>query len=102
MFLRLVLIYFLTIVICILKVPSLRSSCPNFVAYNNDSKAITDSQYFQQFLGRHGETFPSATTHLVDVDGDSDDDVQQVTERQAADQDVWSIAHALVLVDDPQ
>lgn len=43
-----------------------------------------------------------AVSHLVNVDGDSDDDVQQVTECQAADQNVGSIAHALVLVDDPQ
>lgn len=41
-------------------------------------------------------------THLVDIDRDPDYDVQQITECQAADQDVGPVTHALVLVDDPQ
>lgn len=45
--------------------------------------------------------FPSPA-HLVDVDGDVDDDVQQVAQGQAGDEDVGAIPHALVLVDDPQ
>jgi len=40
--------------------------------------------------------------HLVNVDGNADDDVQQVSEGQAADQDVRPVVHALVLIDDSQ
>lgn len=40
--------------------------------------------------------------HLVDVDGNADDDVQQVSERQAGDEDVGPVTHALVFVDDPE
>lgn len=37
--------------------------------------------------------------HLVHVDGNGDDDVEQVTKSQAANQDVGPVPHALVLVD---
>lgn len=40
--------------------------------------------------------------YLVDVDGDIDDNMQQVSQSQAGDQDIGSITHALVLVDDSQ
>lgn len=40
--------------------------------------------------------------YLVDVDGDVDDNMQQVSQSQAGDQDIGSITHALVLVDDSQ
>ena len=41
-------------------------------------------------------------THLVNIDGNADDDVQQVSERQAGDQDVGPVPHALILIDDSQ
>lgn len=37
--------------------------------------------------------------HLVHIDGNGDDDVEQVTKSQAPNQDVGSVPHALVLVD---
>lgn len=40
--------------------------------------------------------------YLVDTDGDVDDDVQQVSQSQAGNQDIGTISHALVLVDDSQ
>lgn len=43
-----------------------------------------------------------APPHLVDVDGDVDDDVEQVAQSQAGDENVGAVPHALVLVDDPQ
>lgn len=41
-------------------------------------------------------------SYLVDIDRNADDDVQQVSKRQAANEYVWPVPHALVLVYDPQ
>lgn len=40
--------------------------------------------------------------YLVDTDGDVNDDMQKVSQSQAGDQDVRTVSHALVLVDDSQ
>lgn len=40
--------------------------------------------------------------YLVQVDGDVDNDEKQVPQRQAGDEDVRSVSHAFVLVDDPE
>lgn len=40
--------------------------------------------------------------YLVDIDGDVNDDVQQVSQSQAGYQDIRAIAHALVLVNNSQ
>ncbi len=49
-------------------------------------------------------TFKSAIvctlTYLVNINGNADDDVQQVSECQAGDQYVGPITHALILIDD--
>lgn len=59
------------------------------------------SEVFAGTPERAAGSFPSPA-HLVDVDGDVDDDVQQVAQGQAGDEDVGAVPHALVLVDDPQ
>lgn len=41
-------------------------------------------------------------THLVNINGNANDDVQQVSKRQAADQNVRPVSHAFILIDDPQ
>lgn len=40
--------------------------------------------------------------YLIYVDGQSNEDVEKVSERQASNEDIWPIPHALVLVNDPQ
>lgn len=40
--------------------------------------------------------------YLVDIDRDVNDDVQQVSQSQAGDQDIGTVSHALVLVDNSQ
>lgn len=40
--------------------------------------------------------------YLIYVDGQSNEDVKKVSERQASNEDIWPIPHALVLVNDPQ
>lgn len=40
--------------------------------------------------------------YLIYVDGQSNEDVEKVSERQASNKDIWPIPHALVLVNDPQ
>ena len=45
---------------------------------------------------------PGAVPHLVNINRDADDDVQQVSERQATDQYVRPVSHTFILVDDPQ
>lgn len=40
--------------------------------------------------------------YLIYVDGQSDEDVEKVSERQAGNEDIWPVPHALVLVNDPQ
>ena len=40
--------------------------------------------------------------YLVGIDGDINDNVQQVSESQAGYQDIWTVSHALVLVHDSQ
>lgn len=40
--------------------------------------------------------------YLVHIDGQSNEDVEEVSERQASDEDVRPIPHALVLVNDPE
>ena len=40
--------------------------------------------------------------YLIDIDGQSNEDVEKVSEGQASNEDIWPIPHALVLVNDPQ
>lgn len=54
---------------------------------------------------RHCQAAAALVLHgayLVDVDGQSDEDVEEVSKRQASNEDVWPVPHALVLVNDPQ
>lgn len=44
----------------------------------------------------------AGTLYLVDIDGDINDDVQQVSQGQAGYQDIRAVSHALVLVNDSQ
>lgn len=41
-------------------------------------------------------------SHLINIDGNGDDDMQQVSKCQAADQYIWPVMHTLILIDDPQ
>lgn len=43
-----------------------------------------------------------SSAHLVNINGNPNDDVQQVSQGQAGDQDVGPVAHAFILIDDPQ
>lgn len=52
--------------------------------------------------GEHHGAKEEKCVYLVHVDGDGDDNVKQVPECQAANQDVWPVPHTLVLVYDPQ
>ncbi len=40
--------------------------------------------------------------HLKHIDGDGDDNIKQVPQSQAANQDIGSIPHTLVLIYDPE
>lgn len=40
--------------------------------------------------------------YLIHIDGQSNEDVKKVSERQARNEDVGPVPHALVLVNDPQ
>lgn len=41
-------------------------------------------------------------TDLVNINWNANDDVEQVAERQAGDQNVGPVTHALILIDDSQ
>ena len=44
----------------------------------------------------------SVATYLEHVDGDGDEDVEQIPQSQASYENVGTVPHAFVLVDDPQ
>ena len=56
----------------------------------------------ERTLGNFSEDDSILLSYLIDIDGDVDDDVYEVSERQAGDERVGAVPHALVLVNYPQ